>query len=59
MSKPKKSNAKKAPSRPLPRPRNRPGSRWTDSVRTVALGVITRYASTYALILIAHIADSR
>jgi hypothetical protein len=59
VSKQKKSNAKMAPIRPLPRSESRPGSRLADSVRTVVVGVITRCASTYALLLIAHIANRR
>ena len=59
MSQKKKSNAKRAPIRPRPRPEIRPGSRWADPVRSVAVGVITKCASTYALVLIAHIASRR
>ncbi|WP_133259908.1 hypothetical protein [Streptacidiphilus pinicola] len=59
MSKPKKSNAKRTPRRPQPRPAVRRRSRWADSVRTVALGVITACAQTYALVLIAHIVGRR
>ncbi|SEM75076.1 hypothetical protein [Streptacidiphilus jiangxiensis] len=59
MSKNKKSNAKNSPRRPRPRPAVRPGTRWADSVRTVALGVITKCASTYALVLIARIVARR
>ncbi|WP_042422280.1 hypothetical protein [Streptacidiphilus anmyonensis] len=59
MSKQKKSNAKKSPRRPRPCPAIRPGTRWADPVRTVALGVITKCAQTYALVLIAHIVARR
>lgn len=59
MSKPKKSNAKKPSRRPQPRPAARRRSRWADSVRIVAIGVITACAQTYALALLARIVGRR